>query len=73
MEIFGLILGFVLFLIVLTKGYLATLNPLSLIIVIALSLIVGYALAALISLVFTSALKVVIVLIVIGLIISFLK
>lgn len=73
MEIFGLIFGFIVFLIILNKGYLATLNPLSLIIVIVLSLAVGYALVCVLGFLFDSALKVVIVIVVIGLVISFLK
>ncbi len=73
MEILGLIFAFILFLMILNKGYLATLKPLSLIIVITFSLVVGYALVSVIGFIFGSALIAGIVLIVISLLICFLK
>ena len=69
MEILGIIFSFIIFLIILNTGYLAALRPVSLIILVGISLVVGYTLALL----FSSAWKVIIVLIIIGAIVRLLK
>ena len=69
MEILGIIFSFIIFLIILNAGYLASLRPVSLIIFVVISLVVGHTLALL----FSSVWKVLIVLIIIGAVVKLLK
>ncbi len=65
-EILTVIFAFIIFMIVLSKGYLAAIRPMSLIILIAVSLVVGYVLANIVALVIGSALKIVLIIAVIA-------
>ena len=65
-EILTVIFAFIIFMIVLSKGYLAAIRPMSLIILIAVSLVVGYVLVNIVALVIGSALKIVLIIAVIA-------
>lgn len=67
-EALTIIFAFVIFLIVLSKGYLAAIRPMSLMILILVSLIVGHVFALLISWLFSHVVTIVISLIIIGVI-----
>lgn len=72
-EVLTIIFAFIIFMIVLGKGYLAAIRPMSLIILIIVSLVVGYVLAVIIVWMLSTALKFLIPIIIIGLIIMVLK
>lgn len=65
-EILTVIFAFIIFMIVLSKGYLAAIRPMSLIILIAISLVVGYVLASIVALLIGSALKIVLIIAIIA-------
>ena len=60
------IFAFAVFLTVLSKGYLAAIRPMSLIILIIVSLVVGYVIAMLISWLFSGFITIVAVLLIVG-------
>ena len=60
------IFAFAVFLIVLSKGYLAAIRPMSLIILIIVSLVVGYVIAMLIRWLFSGFITIVAVLLIVG-------
>lgn len=72
-EILTILFAFLIFLIVLNTGYLAAIRPMSLMILIIVSLVVGHVLALIIGWLLGAALKFLIPIIVVGIIILILK
>ena len=73
MEFLAVIITFIVFFIILGKGFLAALNPVSLLILIFLSVAVGYAVIGVFGFVFGAVLKVLPVIIIVGIIIVFIR
>ena len=65
-EILTIIFAFIIFLIVLKTGYLASIRPMSLMILIIVSLIVGYILSMLLIWLFSYAITIIIALVIVG-------
>ena len=66
LEILTIIFAFIIFMTLLGKGYLAVIRPMSLIILILISLVVGYVLASIVLFLLGSALKVILIIAIIG-------
>ena len=66
LEILTTIFAFIIFMTLLGKGFLAVIRPMSLIILILISLVVGYVLASIVLFLLGSALKVILVIAIIG-------
>lgn len=67
--ILTIIFAFIFFMIIMDKAFFAALRPLSLAIVIILALFLGYILACIIAWLFESALKIILILAIVGAII----
>ena len=65
-EILTIIFAFIIFLIVLKTGYLAAIRPMSLMILIIVSLIVGYILSMLLIWLFSYAITIINALVIVG-------
>ena len=66
LEILTIICAFLIFMTLLGKGFLAVIRPMSLIILILISLVVGYVLASIVLFLLGSALKVILIIAIIG-------